>query len=176
MCNAGIARRVVSDLQAGGPCCRHGHYSNASWGLSFGKNGPLSEGASPEEVGNCEQDTDCSSKTCRARKTGCRLAPREKRDWPKSVLSGLQGKSDSKSSPWFLWPQEAFEKLSLEIPYEKFQQNRFERAYMVSYCSCCSCVNSMPSSLKLELLCKLIWLFLVKSESYYRGESEASIV
>lgn len=53
---------------------------------------------------------------------------REKRNSPKSALSELQEKSDSKSLPWFFWPQEAFEKFSLEIPCEKFRQNRSERA------------------------------------------------
>lgn len=39
-----------------------------------------------------------------------------------------------------------------EIPYEKFHQDDFKRAYMLNYYSSCTYVNKQPCLLKLDLL------------------------
>jgi len=54
--------------------------------------------------------------------------PEEKRNSPKSIV--LLGKSDGKSLAW-LPSLKRLLKVQFVIPYEKFQQSRFKRAYVI---------------------------------------------
>ena len=57
----------------------------------------------------------------------------------------------TKSLAWLSWPREAF-KVKSEIPYKKFQQSRFKRAYVINYYSYYTYINNWANSTRTRLI------------------------
>ena len=92
--------------------------------------------------------------------TSTYLGDLKKRRISPNILQMLQAKSDNKFLAWLPGLQRLLQVKS-EIPYDKFQQNRFKRLSMVNHDFCCTCVNIEAKCIHLDLICREISLTTV---------------